>query len=429
MTHEEIFRELRDDCATRSRTCRRLVQRKFFYVFTCEYCFSHYVALAFVVLTGYRLLVDDWRGLLIAWLSVVGLANVYIEPVRQASRGHQGRAPRHRFERTRPRADHAEINRTPRESIGPEAARWCGLADLSADDPDLASIRAAVAGDADAFEALVRRYEQRIVSLAGDAGRPGRGRGPGTGGVRAGLSCAADIPRGERVPHLALSHCHERRSLVPVALAATRAGVGRQRRGRDLGVRSRRPGGLRDDMAGARRDRARARNAAGGSARRRGAARPARARIPGDLRRHRRADGHGGIANLPRAAAPAPRAGEGTYDGTIRLHRSCARAGARMAGRHAAARHAGRGRKPSRDVRAVPAPAGQPRGRAAGRPLAADADGFARVHGTRTAAGGRPDGVARSGQLEGMDPGHDAGRGAARARPLAAVPAATRRGR
>ena len=78
VTHEEIFRELRDDCATRSRTCRRLVQRKFFYVFTCEYCFSHYVALAFVVLTGYRLLVDDWRGLLIAWLSVVGLANVYM---------------------------------------------------------------------------------------------------------------------------------------------------------------------------------------------------------------------------------------------------------------------------------------------------------------------------------------------------------------
>ena len=78
VTHEEIFRELRDDCATRSRTCRRLVQRKFFYVFTCEYCFSHYVSLAFVVLTDYRLLLDDWRGLGIAWLSVVGLANVYM---------------------------------------------------------------------------------------------------------------------------------------------------------------------------------------------------------------------------------------------------------------------------------------------------------------------------------------------------------------
>jgi len=78
VTHEEIFRELRDDCATRSRTCRRLVQRKFFYIFTCEYCFSHYVALTLVIVTGYRLLLDDWRGLLIAWLSVVGLANVYM---------------------------------------------------------------------------------------------------------------------------------------------------------------------------------------------------------------------------------------------------------------------------------------------------------------------------------------------------------------
>ena len=40
------------------------------------------------------------------------------------------------------------------------------MADLPADDPDLASIRAAADGDADAFEALVRRYEQRVVSLA-----------------------------------------------------------------------------------------------------------------------------------------------------------------------------------------------------------------------------------------------------------------------
>ena len=37
---------------------------------------------------------------------------------------------------------------------------------MPAEDPDLASIRAAASGDADAFEALVRRYEQRIVSLA-----------------------------------------------------------------------------------------------------------------------------------------------------------------------------------------------------------------------------------------------------------------------
>jgi hypothetical protein len=77
-TREEIFRELRDGCASRSRTCRRLLQRKFFYVFTCEYCLSHYVAIFFVLLTGYRLLVPRWRGVLIAWLAVAALANVYM---------------------------------------------------------------------------------------------------------------------------------------------------------------------------------------------------------------------------------------------------------------------------------------------------------------------------------------------------------------
>ena len=78
VTHEEIFREARDYCASRSQSCRRLVQRKFFYVFTCEYCFSHYVAIAFVALTGYRLLLDDWRGYVIAFLAVAAIANVYL---------------------------------------------------------------------------------------------------------------------------------------------------------------------------------------------------------------------------------------------------------------------------------------------------------------------------------------------------------------
>ena len=44
VTHEEVFREPREYCLQRSRKCRRLIERKFFYLFTCEYCFSHYVA-------------------------------------------------------------------------------------------------------------------------------------------------------------------------------------------------------------------------------------------------------------------------------------------------------------------------------------------------------------------------------------------------
>jgi hypothetical protein len=78
VVHEEIFREAREFCAERSQNCRRLIQRKFFYVFTCEYCFSHYVAACFLVVTGYRLLLDDWRGYLISFFAVVGIANAYM---------------------------------------------------------------------------------------------------------------------------------------------------------------------------------------------------------------------------------------------------------------------------------------------------------------------------------------------------------------
>ena len=78
VTHEEIFREPREWCAARSRSARRLLQRKFFYVFTCEYCFSHYVTAAVLVVTRYRLFFDDWRGYAIAGFSLVWIANVYM---------------------------------------------------------------------------------------------------------------------------------------------------------------------------------------------------------------------------------------------------------------------------------------------------------------------------------------------------------------
>ncbi len=78
VTHEEIFREPRDYCARRSREGRRLIERKFFYLFTCEYCFSHYVTVFFLFLTRYKLLLDDWRGYLISLFALVAVANVYI---------------------------------------------------------------------------------------------------------------------------------------------------------------------------------------------------------------------------------------------------------------------------------------------------------------------------------------------------------------
>ena len=78
VTHEEVFREVHDYCATRSRTCRSIFARKFFYLFTCEYCFSHYVALGVVLITGYRLLLPDWRGAMLGWFTLVWIANVYM---------------------------------------------------------------------------------------------------------------------------------------------------------------------------------------------------------------------------------------------------------------------------------------------------------------------------------------------------------------
>jgi hypothetical protein len=75
---EEIFREPREYCVNRSRTCRSLFTRKFFYLFTCEYCFSHYVTIFFLVVTRYTLLYEGWRGYLIAFFSLVFVANAYL---------------------------------------------------------------------------------------------------------------------------------------------------------------------------------------------------------------------------------------------------------------------------------------------------------------------------------------------------------------
>jgi len=78
VTHEEIFREPREWCVRRSQTCRSLLERKFFYLFTCEFCFSHYVAAGFLVLTRFQLLFADWRGYVISEFALVWVANFYM---------------------------------------------------------------------------------------------------------------------------------------------------------------------------------------------------------------------------------------------------------------------------------------------------------------------------------------------------------------
>ncbi|MEO6254786.1 MAG: hypothetical protein ABIO79_15860 [Ferruginibacter sp.] len=77
-THEELFREPRDYCVNRSKHDKTFFKRKFFYLFTCEYCFSHYVTILFLILTHFKLLFSEWRGYIIAGFSVVWVANLYM---------------------------------------------------------------------------------------------------------------------------------------------------------------------------------------------------------------------------------------------------------------------------------------------------------------------------------------------------------------
>jgi hypothetical protein len=78
VTHEEVFREPRAYCKQRSENASSIAHRKFYYLFTCEYCFSHWVTLFCLVLTRYKLLFDDWRGYLIAFFALPFIANFYM---------------------------------------------------------------------------------------------------------------------------------------------------------------------------------------------------------------------------------------------------------------------------------------------------------------------------------------------------------------
>ena len=78
VTHEEVFREPREFCKRKSETEPALPKRKFFYLFTCEYCFSHYIAAIALWLSRFQLLFTGWRGYVLAWFALVWIANVYM---------------------------------------------------------------------------------------------------------------------------------------------------------------------------------------------------------------------------------------------------------------------------------------------------------------------------------------------------------------
>ena len=78
VTHEEVFREPRDFCKDQSQRAASLPRRKFFYLFTCEYCFSHYVTALVLLLLRYQLLYAGWRGYVLAEFALVFVANTYM---------------------------------------------------------------------------------------------------------------------------------------------------------------------------------------------------------------------------------------------------------------------------------------------------------------------------------------------------------------
>jgi len=78
VTHEEVFREPREYCKQKSQHAASLSRRKFFYLFTCEYCFSHYVTALTLLCTRFQLLYVGWRGYVLAEFALVYVANVYM---------------------------------------------------------------------------------------------------------------------------------------------------------------------------------------------------------------------------------------------------------------------------------------------------------------------------------------------------------------
>lgn len=83
VTQEEIFREPRDWAKDRSESASNIIVRKFFYVWTCEYCFSHWVTLLVLLLTGFQLLFTDWRGYVLAFFALPWIANQFMSLYRR----------------------------------------------------------------------------------------------------------------------------------------------------------------------------------------------------------------------------------------------------------------------------------------------------------------------------------------------------------
>lgn len=78
ITEEELFRDVREYCQRRVECAETLWKRKLFYLFTCHYCFSHYVSVFFIAITGFKLLAPGWAGYVVALFALVWVSNFYV---------------------------------------------------------------------------------------------------------------------------------------------------------------------------------------------------------------------------------------------------------------------------------------------------------------------------------------------------------------
>lgn len=83
VTQEAIFSEWRDAFEKKSKTATNILVRKFFYVFTCEYCFSHWVTILILIFTSFKVLIEDWRGYVLAFFLLPWLANLWMSVYRR----------------------------------------------------------------------------------------------------------------------------------------------------------------------------------------------------------------------------------------------------------------------------------------------------------------------------------------------------------
>jgi len=83
VTQEEIFEEWREAAKKRSESASNILVRKFFYFWTCEYCFSHWVTIVVLLISQFRLLIDDWRGYVISFFVLPWVANQWMSLYRR----------------------------------------------------------------------------------------------------------------------------------------------------------------------------------------------------------------------------------------------------------------------------------------------------------------------------------------------------------